>query len=520
MSGLPGIGRRAAPWAALAVLSLGLYAPNWSDYFLGDDFDLIHSFHGQPPSYFVALLWSNESGDVWRSWGIDPALGRGFLRPLKIWLLAFDFAVWRTNPLGYHLTSSLFFVANVLIVFAILRRALAGRNALALAGAGAVALHPVFSEVVPFVTAREELMASALGLGAFLAFLRSRTEGRSALGFHVCYALALLSKETALPLLALPVGWDLTHGRLWPWSATTRRALRTYVPSVAIVLAYFTLRRVAFGNFLGGDGQPTRYFSPAALLEFHARFARSLVDGTLFSAGRLPHAGLAIAILTVIALVLLVARRDRIPSWRRRDLLFFGPLWYLGSTAILYGAYFAVRHCIVPVIGLLIFATLLVDTALQSGWLVRERRCAAAWLAIAAVMFLPPTLDNSADFRKASAAVRSIRQAIEDRSSATPPGSAVALSGVPQWIVPPYFFGWGLLSALQLPFTASDLAARSSVIDARNVTLTRVQVELPQHYDLAIEIDEAWWSTPELEQRYLERLWRDGIVPRGVRAMP
>jgi hypothetical protein len=116
--------------------------------------------------------------------------------------------------------------------------------------------------------------------------------------------------------------------------------------------------------------------------------------------------------------------------------------------------------------------------------------------------------------------VRSIRQAIEDRSSATPPGSAVALSGVPQWIVPPYFFGWGLLSALQLPFTASDLAARSSVIDARNVTLTRVQVELPQHYDLAIEIDEAWWSTPELEQRYLERLWRDGIVPRGVRAMP
>jgi len=443
------------------------------------------------------------------------------LRPLKIWLLALDFALWGTNPIGYHVTSSLWFVASVLLVHAILRRALPGRPFLAFAGAWAVAVHPVFSEVVPFVTAREELMATAFGLAALFAFLRSRVEGRSSVGFHAFYGLALLSKETALTLLALPLAWDLTHGYLWPWSAARSRALlRTYLPSAAIVAVYFALRFMAFGNLFGGDGLPTHYLSPKELPSFHARFFRSLLDGTLFTAGRLPHVGVALAALSAVAFAVLVRRWARIPSWRRRDLLFFGPLWYVGSTAILYGAYFATRHNLLPVIGLVIFVTLLGDVALQGGWIRREGRCAAAWLVISTLLFLPPTLVNGSDFRTASAAVKSIREGIEQRTAATPPGSTIALQGVPQWILPPYFFGWGLLSALQLPFTRSDLAARSSVIDARNITLTRAPVELPEHYDLSIEIDSGGYATPELEQRYLERLWRDGIVPRGQRRMP
>ena len=63
-----GMASRAGAPAALALLAAALYAANLGDYFLGDDFDLIGSFVGKPASYLVALLWSNESGEAWKSW--------------------------------------------------------------------------------------------------------------------------------------------------------------------------------------------------------------------------------------------------------------------------------------------------------------------------------------------------------------------------------------------------------------------------------------------------------------------
>lgn len=507
---------RGAPGCCLALtaLCLALYLPNACDYFLGDDFDLVHSFHGESASYFVGLLWSNESGDVWKSWGIDPALGRGYLRPLKIWLLALDFAVWGTSPLGFHLTSTAFLVANVLLVFAILRRALPERLLLAFGGACAVAVHPVFAEVVPFVTAREELAATAFGLASFLAFLRFREDDRSPALFHLCYGLALLTKESSIAFLALPLGWELAHGRLWPPTRDLARGLaRTYAPTAAILVAYFALRWIAFGNLVGGDGQPTHYLSAAALVAFHARFFRSLVDPTLFAPGGIAGAGAVAGALALAALCVVALGVRRIPRARASDLLFYGPLWYLGSTAILHGTYFAVRHNLLPVIGLLLFVTLALEALLESGRLRRPRACALALLGTSTALFLPATLATNAEWRAAAAAVEEIRARIEERTAGLPPGSAVSLAGVPQWVLPPFFFGWGLRSALAKPFTESDLASISTVIDARNLELSRARVPIPERFDLVIEFDPREFVTPELEARYLGRLRREGVLP-------
>jgi hypothetical protein len=490
----------------LALLSIGLSHRNLHDYFLGDDFDLIHSFHAEPASYFVALLWSNESGEAWKSWGIDPALGRGYLRPLKIWLLALDLAVWGTNPLGFHLTSTAFFVANVLLVFAILRRAFPARPLLAGAGAAALALHPAFAEVVPFITAREELVANALGLGSFLAFLRARQDGRPLTPSALLYALALLTKESSVVFLALPLGWDLVNGRILPLSRSGARTLaRTYLPVIAILGGYVALRYVAFGNPKGGDGEPTHYLSPGAYLGFHRTFWRSLLDPTLLSLGTLPGRHLLGVALGLLATVALGMRWRRVPAQRRRDLVLYGPLWYLGSTAILHGTYFAVHHNLLPVIGLGLFATLLTDTLLVAGGARREPVGAALLLLAAGACFLPPSLATTSEYRAASRAVAEIRARIEARSAGLPDGSTLSLRGVPQEVLPPYYFGWGLLSALKRPFTPSDLANRCTVVDARNAELNRARVPTPERYDLVIEFDPDEWVSPEHRARQRQR---------------
>jgi hypothetical protein len=508
--------RDRAGWylLALALLSAGLCLPNLDDYFLGDDFDLIRSFYEKPPRYLLALLWSNESGDAWKSWGIDPELGRGYLRPVKIWLLAADFALWGTNPLGFHLTSSAFFVGNVLLVFAILRRAIPQRPLLAFAGAWTAAVHPIFAEVVPFLTAREEFAATGFGLASFLAFLRFRMDGRSPAPFCVLYGLALLTKESAIAFLALPLAWDLVHGHLLPRSGEAARAsLRAYAPVGGLLAGYFALRWIAFGNFVGGDGEPTHYLSPSAFVDFHARFVRSLFAPTLFAASGAPGVPWLAAALALLLLGLLAARRKRIPARRARDLAFFGPLWYLGSTAILYGTYFSVRHNLLPVIGLLVFATVLLDTLLLLGWLRHPRVCALGLLLASTGLLLPPTLATGREYRRASAAVAAMRALIEERTSGLPAGSTVSLLGVPQWVVPPFFFGWGLLSALKRPFTAADLAQRCTVINRRNLELNRSRAPIPERFDLEVKLEPEEWITPDLKRRHRLRLELEGQIP-------
>ncbi len=493
---------------ALVVLSVGLYLPNLNDYFLGDDFDLIGSFYGKPPRYFLDLLWSNESGDAWKSWGIDPALGRGYLRPLKIWLLKLDLELWGTNPLGFHLTSTAFFAGIILLVWAILGRTIPQRPHLALAGAYATAVHPIFAELIPFVTAREEIVATFLGLASFLAFLRVRLEGRSAAPFHLFYALALLTKESGVVFLALPLSWDLAHGRLLPpVGDRARELLRTYAPAGVVLVGYFALRWMAFGNFAGGDGEPTHFLSAAAFVGFHARLWRSLFDPTLISVPGVPGA-LAIAGTLGLGVVGVVVRSRRVSARRWRDLLCFGPLWYLSSTSILYGVYFAVHHNLLAVIGLVLFATILLDALLMAGVLQRPGAWALGLALGSTALFLPPTLTTIREFDTASEVVRGIRASIEAQTAALPPGSSLALRGVPQWVLPPYFFGWGLLSALEEPFTKSDLANRSTVIDARNLELNRSRRPVPERYDLVLEFDLAAWVPAWMEARQRQRLSR------------
>lgn len=519
---------RAAPrdrfdgWAVvLALFAFALYAGNWNDYFIGDDFDLIHSFEGKPFAYFPALLWSNESGDVWKEWGIDPALGRGYLRPLKIWLLATDAAIWGTNPLGFHLVSSACFAAIVLLTFAIARRAVPERPVLAAAGAAAVAMHPTFAEVVPFLTAREELLANALGLASFLAFQRHRDDGRAAWPFHLFYALALLTKESAIVFLALPLGWDLVHGRIWPLGRERRIDLaRTYGPSAALLALYFGLRFAAFGNFLGGDGVELTYLSPTALLAFHAQLWRSFGDPTLLSVGGIPAGRVLAAGLLVLLAAATLAAWPRTPLARRRALLFFGPLWYAAATAILHGTYFAVRHNILPVIGIGLFVTVALDGLVARGAPRAARASAAALVVIAAALFLPPSMTTSAEWRATAAGVAAMRAQIEVETAGQAPPCTVSITGVPQWKLPPFYFGWGLRSALSLPFTPSDLARVCTVINARNVDLTRYRVEVPSRFDVEVEIDAGQWVTPEIRERHIRRLWREGIVAHGERRIP
>jgi hypothetical protein len=480
---------RTAALVVLAALGAGVYAPNLRDYFIGDDFDLIGSFTGRPASYFLRLLVDNASGDVWKDWGLDAASGRGFLRPLPMWLLKLDSVIWGTEPLGFRLAATAAFVALVLQVFLILE-ALGARRSSAFLAAWGVAVHPVMAAIVPFVAAREETLTTAFALASFYCFLKVRQSAASIAPVLVFYALALLTKETAVVWIALPLGYDAACGAFTGGAAADRRRMATFYGGlIALLGCYLGLRWIAFGNVVGGDGRPTRYSSPSALLAYHAQLWTNLAGPRLFDSHRVPALGW-VAILFALAVVALAFRRAGAGSaWSRRA-LFFGPYWYLCGTALFYGTYYDDRHHSLPIVGLALFLGLATDVVTETLGRVARAACLGGALLVVTAVWLPAALRNAREFHEASLVTARVREAIETLTAGLPDGAAVRLVHTPLQGEPPFYFGWGLQSALKRPFTPSDAAKRLRIVDSRDLALNGRATLMPRRFDLEIRFRE------------------------------
>jgi hypothetical protein len=202
------------PWVQ-GLLLCGLTAAAYSGVvqagFVFDDYALVaynESIRslGSIPSFFAQDLWASA----------DTQVASGYYRPLMSTSLALDWRIAGDAPWAYHLHSLGW---HLLAVFALHRLLLALTRPLpALLGAGLFALHPLQSEAVVWISARNDLMAAALLLLALL-LLRPVDASRWRLGLGGALALcAVLSKESALLLPLFLLSLDLAeHGRPRGW---------------------------------------------------------------------------------------------------------------------------------------------------------------------------------------------------------------------------------------------------------------------------------------------------------------
>jgi hypothetical protein len=434
---------------------------------------------------------------------------------VKIWLLALDYRVWATNPLGFHLMATALFAIN-LVLIALVARRLIGEDdwTFPLLAAFTAAVHPVFAEVVPFITAREEILASAFALAALHAFLRHRQAGAGIAPVCVFLALALLSKESGIVAPLLLGGYDLAAILMVDRSLRgARTRARSHLFPAIIVAAYFFLRTVAFGSPVGGWGE-SQFGSIRAFLRYHVHFSDFLVHRTMFAWHAVPGIEIAAVVLGIAGLVLVVRRRARLGRPFLASLLFAGPVWYLATAVPNYGTYFSPRHQVLPIIGLALFASLLLRAALVSfAPSLRRALAGAAALALAAAL-VPPGQSLSREFDVASRTVQGVRERVEretadlvaafeameaepvvDVADETTSSKSkrrrcrVKLISAPIFDMPPYYFGWGLQSALSLPFTRTDLANRCRVVSGTDLRINKRSMKMLKRFDAVIHLD-------------------------------
>jgi tetratricopeptide (TPR) repeat protein len=164
---------------------------------------------------------------------------------------ALDAGIWGLRPLGFHITNSLLHALNVLLVFLIGRAVVSdtrgGSNedakasppvpsSLPIVAAALLAVHPMMSQAVGYVSARADVLCATFVLTAFLLarrFLAGGAPGWAAAA--ICaWCLALGSKEVAA---MFPFALLAYHALVLPVPAGRRRAGALYVPMLVLMLA-------------------------------------------------------------------------------------------------------------------------------------------------------------------------------------------------------------------------------------------------------------------------------------------
>jgi len=352
----------------------------------------------------------------WRNW---PAVLSGrvlsmdvldFNRPAMLASLMLDAAVWGRSPFGYHLTSVLLHVANVLLVWLVIREmtrppiaSSTGATARPtnvlppLLASLVFAIHPVVTEAVCEPTFREDLLVALFTLSALVLAMRHdpATPGfdvRRALGCTALCLMAIASKEAGIvaPLLLAAYWWLFRRAEPTRFWAVAIGGAKLVV--VMFLAARFLLEPPASSIFESKPEYPGGSFSQAMLLEprILALYTQLILfpvnlcaDYGLASVSHLPLP-LALVLLAAIAAAgALAVRHDRRALFACCMILL--PLVPVANLIPIYRPA-ADRYLYLPMAGVAVLVGCLLDAPWLAGREQLRQRIIAGCMAVIAVL--------------------------------------------------------------------------------------------------------------------------------------
>ena len=297
---------------AVIAVTLATYWPGVWAGFVGDDFMILHRLRALSGAEDVLRFFRGEFFE--------------YYRPIGFAAHAVDWAIAGPDPRQFHLTNILLHTANAVLVL-LIGRALSPRSLAGPIAALLFALHASNHEAVMWISARFDLLATGFSLAALWWMIR-RDDSRMVPA--VLFALAVLSKESAVALPLAAAAWAIFHAR----SSRVETILRI-APWLIALAVCAALRQIAGGvSAIGGSNRLPK------LVVFGGTLA-----GLVLGAGgrwlrvreRLRHRRTAVACL--IALLLCAAAAAALP----------GPIGRLAAEKLAVAG-FAVFHLVSPIV--------------------------------------------------------------------------------------------------------------------------------------------------------------------------
>ena len=205
--------------------------------------------------YLPAMLWGGfvwddnicvkvepvqEVSGLWQIWFAPSALGEeGHYWPLVYTTFWLEHKLWGFDPAGYHMVNVLLHLANVLLLWHLLRR-------LVVPGAWVVAavfaVHPLHVESVAWIIERKDVLSGLFYLASALVWMRfvEKPSSRRYVCSLALYAAGLLSKSIVVTLPAALLIWHW-----WKQGRVTSTDLLRLVPFFLVGLV-ITVGDLAF----------------------------------------------------------------------------------------------------------------------------------------------------------------------------------------------------------------------------------------------------------------------------------
>lgn len=228
--------RQHAALLALLLVSFMVYVPSLSGDFIIDDVSSIRDNPYIRDSSHIADFFTKG---VWANSAIESNTA-SLYRPMYLLITLLNHALWGNNPTGYHVFLVLLHLANVCLVYALIRKLVSGSTTAAAIGAAFFALHPAKVESVAWISGVTDPSAAFFLLGAMLAhclFRENQKKWRYLALSLLCFQLALWSKEVAIIFPLMVVAYDLIYRR--------KIDKLTLSLHIALVMAYLLARSLA-----------------------------------------------------------------------------------------------------------------------------------------------------------------------------------------------------------------------------------------------------------------------------------
>lgn len=229
-------------WAVFCLLALVIFAvfgqAIWFDYVQLDESILLTNNR-----FFVSNL--SNFLEVFKHDINYPSNVAPYYRPIFILSFMLNSQAGST-PLAYHIGNILLHILAAYFVFLFFLE-LGRKKEISLLASLLFAVHPAIAPVVAWVPGRIEAILAIFVLLSFILFIRFLKIGgwKYLAGFFLSFAVALLTKETAISLIPVLLLFYMIYreDKLTTSGINYREMLMWLLGSVAIITAWFFLRR-------------------------------------------------------------------------------------------------------------------------------------------------------------------------------------------------------------------------------------------------------------------------------------
>jgi len=304
----------------IALVAFAAYANTLLNDFVYDDEPLVTSDSSITNISNIPKFFTGQEGyNQVFVWFYSPIVSSSF---------SIDYAVWKFNPAGFHLTNILLNLINCLLLYKFLKIVFRHEKKtkkssvlphVLLIGTLLFAVHPVHTEAVSWISGRTDMLAFTFYIASFMSYLQSAEEVNSfnrsikVLLTGLFYFLSLFAKEVSITLPAAIILYDLIVKR-HSFKTILKEKTGVYTILLLVSILYLVIRWIVLKDlpssersyYFYGKDFSTAFLTMSQTIPLYLRLMIFPVGLLYQYNNHLPYTGSFFGPSVVIAFVLVI----------------------------------------------------------------------------------------------------------------------------------------------------------------------------------------------------------------------